>query len=73
MKGSQLENIITRFYYKQKELYFQIILQLKDKQIIYNEYSDYLLYKAKLEELLEDKKKNNIINIDSTALFELCI
>jgi len=65
-KGNQLENIITRFYFKQKELCFQIILQLKNTRVIYNEYSDYQQYKLQLAELISAKQGNNDIFLNST-------
>jgi hypothetical protein len=63
-RGHQLENIITRFYYKQKELYFQIILQLAGKEVVYNEYSDYVIYKSQLQNLLEIKESNGILHMN---------
>lgn len=64
-KGHQLENIITRFYYKQKELYFQIILQLAGKEVIYNEYRDYGTYKSQLQNLLKIKESNGTLHMNT--------
>lgn len=64
MRGHQLENIITRFYYKQKELYFQIILQLAGRKVVYNEYNDYSKYKFQLQQLLNIKKNNGILHLN---------
>ena len=68
MKGHQLENIITRFYYKQKELYFQIILQLRDKKVIYSEYNDYSKYKMQLQQLLNIKETNGTLHFNPMKL-----
>ena len=64
-KGHQLENIITRFYYKQKELYFQIILQLPEKEVVYNEYKDYVKYKSQLQHILNIKESNGILHLNT--------
>ena len=64
-KGHQLENIITRFYYKQKELYFQIILQLAGKEVVYNEYRDYPTYKIQLQNLVRIKETNGTLHMKS--------
>lgn len=64
-KGNQLENIITRFYFKQKELCFQIILQLKHTRIVYNEYNDYHQYKMQLAQLISAKQSNQDIFLNN--------
>ena len=64
-KEQQLENIITRFYYKQKELYFQIILQFAGKEVVYNEYRDYSIYKSQLQHLLNIKESNGTLHMNS--------
>ncbi len=64
-KGDKLENIMTRFYYKQKELYFQIILQLAGKEVIYNEYRDYMTYKSQLQNLVKIKESNGTFHMES--------
>lgn len=72
-KGNQLENIITRFYFKQKELCFQIILQMKNTRVVYNEYNDYHQYKMQLAQLINAKQSNqdiflNTANKDNSLL-----
>ena len=49
-------DLITKFYYKQNHLCFQIILITADKQNIpYKEYTDYNQYKSAFEKLSKMK------------------
>ncbi len=64
-KGSQLDNIITRFYYKQQELFFQIILQREEEQVFHSEYNDYSQYRSTFQELLDAKDHNQDIYIQN--------
>ncbi len=63
IKGTQIKNLITKFYYKDNHLCFQILIHCEDdKTIVYNEYTDYSLYKKEYNKLLEIKSEN--VNVD---------
>lgn len=62
IKGSEIKNVLTRFFYKNKNSCFQIILQTRKKDIIYKEFEDYKSYKNTIETLRTAKKDDlNVI------------
>ncbi len=66
IKGEQVSNLITKFYFKNRQLYFQIILNLgSEGKFPYCEYEDYYQYKEKFNELLEMKESNKDISISA--------
>ena len=68
INGKQVENLITRFYYKNKQLYFQIILNMGlDKKIPYQEFDDYYNYKQKFNQLQKAKSENQLIKVSAYA------
>lgn len=66
LNGAQVDNLITKFYYKDNHLCFQILLQCGfENMVAYNEYSDYSEYKTAYNELINVRSNNGTINIPS--------
>ena len=67
IKGTHIKNLITKFYYKNNHLCFQILIHCKDdKTIIYKEYTDYDEYKNEYNKLLETKSENASVDLSKT-------
>ena len=67
IKGTQIKNLITKFYYNDNHLCFQILIHCEDdKTIVYNEYTDYSVYKEEYNKLLETKAENAAVNLPKT-------
>ena len=67
IKGTQIKNLITKFYYKDNHLCFQILIHCEgDKTIVYNEYTDYSEYKKEYNKLLEIKSDETSVNLPQT-------
>ncbi len=59
IKGKQISNLITKFYFKNDNLKFLILLKLKGNTIIpFEEYNDYSTYRDNFNNLLEVRNKN---------------
>jgi hypothetical protein len=68
IRGKNIENLITKFYYKNRQLCFQIILNLGlSGKVSYCEYDDYFAYKEKFNELLDAKNKDENIEIPTAV------
>jgi hypothetical protein len=66
VKGNQIDNLITKFYFKNRQLHFQIILNLgSEGKLPYCEFEDYYEYKEKFNELLEIKESDKDISISA--------
>lgn len=66
VKGNQIDTLITKFYFKNRQLYFQIILNLGTKgKFPYCEFEDYNDYKRKFDELLKMKESDEDISISA--------
>lgn len=64
ISNSQIEGLTTRFFYKQSELRFQILVQLiGGHHQLYKEYSDYKTYKIDFERLQVAKNQHEDIVI----------
>jgi len=69
IQGKDIENLITKFYYKNRQLCFQIIISLGlSGRVSYSEYDDYFIYKQKFNELLDAKNQDKNVLIPSIAL-----
>ena len=67
IKGTQIKNLITKFYYKDNHLCFQILIHCEDdKTIVYNEYTDYAEYKKEYNILLETKSEETFVDLPKT-------
>jgi len=64
INGSEVKNLITKFYYKNNNLCFHIFLNLlKGSTISYGEFTDYNEYKKTYNSLLLFKESNNAIDL----------
>ncbi len=61
--------MITKFYYRDNQLCFQILLHLGlDETIPYQEFSDYALYKQVYSKLLAQKTTNEPIEVGEKSM-----
>ncbi len=57
--GSEIQNLITKFYYKNNHLCFQILLHFGlDRTVPFQEFSDYAEYKRVYNDLLAIKNSD---------------
>jgi len=64
IKSADVENIITKFYFKEKLLCFQVILNLASQEkILVGEFEDYVEYQQKFKDLIYLKKSGTDIYI----------
>ena len=64
IKGIQIKNLITKFFYKENHLCFQILIHFgSDETVSYREFSDYATYKNEYNKLLSAKAENTLISI----------
>jgi hypothetical protein len=63
--GSEIENVLTRFFFNDKEPCFQIVLQIDNRDIIYGEFDSYKSYKNIINTLRTAKKDNLKIMLSS--------
>ncbi len=69
--SSKIKNLITKFYYKDNHLCFQILLNCEnDETRLYKEYEDYDQYKMEYNKLLEVKAANEFVLIEEEAVKE---
>lgn len=69
--SSRIKNLITKFYYKNNHLCFQIILNCENNESkLYNEYEDYNQYKAEYNRLLDVKAANELVLIEDEGVKE---
>lgn len=64
INGQDVQNLITKFYYNDNHLCFQILLYLGVEQTIpYKEFTDYAEYKKVYSELMTAKTSNQPISV----------
>jgi hypothetical protein len=51
MKTSECKSLLTKFFYKNEHLYFQILIQGETTTNVYGEFDDYSDYKATFDRL----------------------
>ena len=62
LHSSKIKNLITKFYYKQNHLCFQILLNCENGETkVYKEFIDYAEYKAEYNRLLEVKAADEFV------------
>jgi len=63
-KGEEIKNLITKFYYRNNHLCFQILLYINgEKTVPYQEFTDYNEYKATYNKLQDQKSNNAVISL----------
>ena len=71
VKSDDIENVITRFYYKGEQLRFQIIFRLESKEnILYEDFEDYLEYRQKFDDLVLLKRREEGILIKDAIILQ---
>jgi hypothetical protein len=63
MKLFEVKNLLTKFYYKNEHLYFQILIQGENSLDVYGEYMDYTEYKSAFDSL-----QNNFLKVNPMKL-----
>ncbi len=53
----ETQNLLTRFFYRDNHLCFQILIQTKSELISYGEYNDYTVYKSAFEQFQQTLSK----------------
>jgi hypothetical protein len=52
VEGRQVRNLLTRFYYRSSQLYFQLILELKSGDcVLFREFDNYSVFKEAFDNL----------------------
>lgn len=59
MKPCELKSLLTRFFYKEEQLHFQIMIQSEDNLEVYGEYTNYNEYKETFDVLQKDLNEKN--------------
>lgn len=66
--NQKIDDLITRFFYKEEQLYFRIMIKLNGGTMLpYNDYADYNEYKEAYAGLVEKKRSGDTmvgINIE---------
>ena len=66
--GSEIQNLITKFYYKNNHLCFQILLHFGlDRTVPFQEFSDYAEYKRVYNDLLAVKNSDRPLTLPTNA------
>lgn len=66
INGSEIQNLITKFYYKNNHLCFQILLHFGlDRTVPFQEFSDYAEYKRVYNDLLAVKNSDKPLTLPS--------
>lgn len=66
--GSEIQNLITKFYYKNNHLCFQILLHFGlDRTVPFQEFSDYAEYKRVYNDLLAVKNSDRSLTLPTNA------
>lgn len=61
-----VKNLLTKFFYKENYLYFQILLQTEEnKLVVFKEFTDYSEYKKVFTELQKKISENVPVTISS--------
>ena len=65
---TKVKNLITKFYYRDNHLCFQILIKCEaDQTIVYREYTDYNLYKKEYDQLLQAKTNNQMVMVPQSG------
>ena len=68
ISGHQIKDILTRFYYREDQLFFQIVLHFDNhRKIAFKEFTDYTRYKRVIGELQKIKDENLSFRIPETT------
>jgi len=60
--NQKIDDLITRFFYKEEQLYFRIMIKLNGGTMLsYSDYADYNEYKKAYARLVEKKRSGNAV------------
>jgi hypothetical protein len=59
------KKVLTKYFYKDNQLCFQILITLNDKKDIMGEYSNYSDYRRAFNDLLARVEAGNIVNMNT--------
>ncbi|MEL7021230.1 MAG: hypothetical protein AAGK47_06465 [Bacteroidota bacterium] len=69
IRGEQIRQLLTKFYYNDSHLHYQILLEFEQgKTIVIKDFSDYASYKKVYSELYRIKKENLVIRVPRRLL-----
>ena len=69
INGNEIQNLITKFYYKNNHLCFQILLYLGvENTVPFKEFTDYTEYKKVYSELMNAKTTNQVVALPQNDL-----
>ena len=57
MKMDEAQDLLTRFFYRDNHLCFQILIQTESELMSYGEYNDYTVYKSAFEQIRQALSK----------------
>lgn len=64
IRGVQVKDLITKFFYQNNQLCFQILLHLEGgKTVLFKEFADYSGYKRAMATLHDAREKDTVIKI----------
>jgi hypothetical protein len=64
MKTDEAQGLLTRFFYRDNHLCFQILIQTESELISYGQYNDYSVYKSAFEQIrLTLSKETKVIKL----------
>lgn len=70
--STKIKNLITKFFYKENHLCFQILLNCENNETkLYKEFEDYSQYKEEYNKLLDAKAANEYIFVSGGAIKEM--
>ncbi len=65
MKTIETKSLLTKFFYKNEHLFFQILVQGESKTDVYGEYDDYSDYKASFDTLQRNLTNGSALKLVS--------
>lgn len=69
IRGEQIEQLLTKFYYKDSHLHYQVLLEFAGgKTVLLKEFTDYVTYKKVFSELQRIRKENLSIRVPRRLL-----
>lgn len=67
--GGEISDLVTKFFYKEDHLCFQILLQMKQGEtVLFQEFNDYSEYKHAMSDLQQAKRAQTFISISKNNL-----
>ena len=62
--GTEVKDIITKFFYRSNHLCFQILIRIENGEMVpYREFTDFSEYKKNFSELQQAKAKGTVVKV----------